>query len=233
MPRRLAPFSLFVAVALAAAFACSSSIQFPGQLVGSFNTALVPQGNTCTQFLDLPGFCPDNGSPGPCSDGGFPDGGTTVLVVSTGPNDAGFVSYQSGSQSSTASGTFDGQTVVTQATAERFFQLVGQPTADGGCIAEVTETIQLSIYQSLDGGCAGGIPAGPPPLSVGGVWQTQNSPACGLLVDVVAPGVVGAAGVTPGVCCPTPLPDGGCGTPLPPTCTVTFGLVGMGRSSPP
>ncbi len=234
LPRRFAFGLLAVAVAVAAVVACSSSIQFPGQLVGSFNTALVPTTNGCTQFSSLPGFCADNGSAGPCTDGGFPDGGTTVLVVSSGPNDAGYVSYQSGSQSATASGTFDGQTVLTQGVAERFFILLNQPAADAGCIAQVTETIQLSLYQSLDGGCDGGIPPGPPPVTVGGVWQTQNSPACGLLVDVVAPGVLSpGAPPTPGACCPTPLPDAGCATPLPPVCTVSFGLVGQGRSSPP
>jgi hypothetical protein len=227
MPRRLA-FAVAVAVV-----ACSSSIQFPGQLVGSFNTALIPQSNTCLAFSNLPGFC-DNGSPGLCDDGGYPDGGTTVLVVSMGPDDAGYISYQSGSQSATATGTFDGQTVNTQALAERFFLLAGQSIADGGCIAQVTETIQLSIYAELDGGCAGGIPVGPPPVVIGGTYQTQASPACGLLVDVVSPGVV-APGTGPiaGACCPTPLPDGGCATTLPPTCSVTFGLVGQGRPSPP
>jgi hypothetical protein len=231
MPRRSA-FGL-VAVVLAAAFACSSSIQFPGQLVGSFNTALIPTSNTCTQFFNLPGFCSDNGSPGPCTDGGFPDGGTTVLVVSTVGGDAGFVSYQSGTQSATASGTWDGQTVLTSAVAERFFVISPalQPAADAGCIAQVTETIQLSIYASLDGGCDGGIPVGPPPGQIVGVWQTQTSPACGILVDMVQPD-------THGACCADPLPDAGpdgtlCGSPVPPACSVSFGLVGTGRSSPP
>jgi hypothetical protein len=234
MPRRFALALLAVLVSVVAVVACNSSIQFPGQLVGSFNTTLVPQTNTCLNFSMLPGFCPENGSPGPCTDGGFPDGGTTVLVVSMGQNDAGYVSYQSGSQSSTATGTFDGQTVNTQALAERFFLLAGQPTADAGCIAQVTETIQLSIYASLDGGCAGGIPIGPPPVVIGGTYQTQASPACGLLVDVVSPGVISpGTGPVAGACCPTPLPDGGCATALPPTCSVSFGLVGQGRPSPP
>ena len=224
MPRRK-PL-LTVAVVLGAIAACSSSILYPGKLVGSFNTTLVPQANSCTQFLDLPGFCSDNGSPGPCSDGGYPDAGTTVLVVST-QGDAGFVSYQSGSQSATANGTFNGQTVQTQAVAQRFFVLVGQPSADAGCIAQVTETIELTIYAYLDGGCQGGIPVGPPPFTIDGVWQTQNSPACGLLVDQVVPD-------TTGYCCADPLPgDAGCGTPPPPNCAVVFGLVGQGRSSPP
>lgn len=227
MPRRLA-FAVAIAVV-----ACSSSIVFPGQLVGSFNTALIPQSNTCLAFSNLPGFC-DNGSPGLCDDGGYPDGGTTVLVVSMGADDAGYISYQSGSQSATATGTFDGQTVNTQALAERFFLLAGQPIADAGCIAQVTETIQLSIYASLDGGCAGGIPVGPPPVVIGGTYQTQASPACGLLVDVVLPGVVSpGGGAIAGSCCPTPLPDGGCATTLPPPCSVSFGLVGQGRPSPP
>jgi hypothetical protein len=228
MPRRFAFGLLAVLVAVAAVVACNSSIQYPGQLVGSFNTALIPASNSCLQFSMLPGFCPENGSPGPCTDGGFPDGGTTVLVVSMGANDAGYISYQSGSQSATATGTFNGQTVQTQAVAERFFILVNQPTADAGCIAQVTETIQFTIYASLDGGCAGGIPVGPPPLTVGGVYQTQTSPACGLLVDTVDPN----AGAT-GQCCADPLPDGGCGAAIPPACVVTFGLVGQGRSSPP
>ncbi len=234
MPRRLALGRLLLAVALAAAAACSSSIQFPGQLVGSFDTTLVPQGNTCSAFSGLPGFCAENGSPGPCADGGFPDGGTTVLVVSSGAGDAGYVSYRAGSTSASATGTFDGQNVLTEAVAQRFFTLANQPTADAGCVGLVVETIQLRIYQGLDGGCDGGIPVGPPPVTVGGVWQTQTSPACGLLVDVVLPGVLTLdGGTSPGFCCPTPLPDGGCGTPLPPQCTVTFGLAGQGRSSPP
>jgi hypothetical protein len=226
MPR-YAKGLLAVSVALGAMVACSSSIQYPGQLVGSFNTTLVPASNSCTQFTALPGFCPENGSPGPCTDGGFPDGGTTVLVVSSGADDAGFVSYQSGSQSATADGTWDGQTVQTQATAARFFVLINQPSQDAGCIASVTETIQLTIYASLDGGCAGGIPVGPPPTEIGGVWQTQTSPACGLLVDNVQPDQAG--------CCSNPNPDGGgnCLSPVPPSCTVSFGLVGEGRSSPP
>jgi hypothetical protein len=214
------------AVALAAAVACTTSIKYPGELVGSFNTALVPRSNSCTDFLALPGFCPENGSPGPCTDGGYPDGGTTVLVVST-TGDAGYISYQSGSQSATAVGTFDGQTAQTQATALRFFVVALQPTQDAGCIARVNETITLSIYASLDGGCQGGIPVGPPPTQVGGLWDTQTSPACGLLVDVVEP-------AQDGTCCADPLPDSGvCGSPLPPTCAVSFNLVGQGRSSPP
>jgi hypothetical protein len=223
MPRRYAFLALAV---LGAVVACSSSINYPGQLVGSFDTTLVPASNSCTQFLGLPGFCPDGGSPGPCSDGSFPDGGTTVLVVSTTSGDAGYVSYQSGSQSSTANGTWDGQTVQTAAVAERFFILANQPSADAGCIAQVTETIQLSIYASLDGGCDGGIPLGLPPTQIGGVWQTQTSPACGVLVDNVVPDQTG-------FCCADPLTDGGCGTPTPPNCAVSFGLVGQGRSSPP
>ncbi len=225
MPR-YAKGLLAVTVALGAMVACSSSIQYPGQLVGSFNTTLLPVSNSCTQFAALPGFCEDNGSPGPCTDGGFPDAGTTVLVVSTGADDAGFVSYQSGSQSATANGTWDGQTVQTVATAARFFILSNQPSQDAGCIASVTETIQLTIYASLDGGCAGGIPVGPPPTEIGGVWQTQTSPACGLLVDNVQPDQRN--------CCSNPNPDGGgCLSEVPPNCAVSFGLVGEGRSSPP
>lgn len=219
---RFAKGLLAVLVALGAVVACSSSIQYPGQLVGSFNTTLVPVSNSCTQFAALPGFCEDNGSPGPCSDGGYPDGGTTVLVVSSGSSDAGYLSYQSGSQSATAKGTWDGQTVQTLAMAARFFMLV----TDAGCIAQVTETIQLSIYASLDGGCGGGIPVGPPPTEIGGVWQTTTSPACGILIDNVFPD-------TNGLCCADPLPDGGCATVPPPNCAVSFGLVGQGRSSPP
>jgi hypothetical protein len=230
MPRRFAFGLLAVVVALAAVVACNSSIQYPGDLVGSFNITLIPASNTCAQFMALPGFCPENGSPGPCSDGGYPDGGTTVLVVSSGAGNTGFVSYQSGSQSATAEGTWDGQTVQTLGMAERFFELTNQPLADAGCIAQVTETIQLSIYASLDGGCDGGIPVGPPPTQIGGTWQTQTSPACGILVDDVVPD-------TKGFCCADPIrdADGGptCGTPPPPNCTATFGLVGQGRSSPP
>jgi hypothetical protein len=225
MPR-FAKGLLAVLVALGAVVGCSSSIQYPGQLVGSFNTTLVPVSNSCTQFAALPGFCPENGSPGPCSDGGYPDGGTTVLVVSTGPFDAGYVSYQSGSQSATANGTWNGQTVSTLAVAERFFILVNEPSADAGCIAQVTETIQLTIYASLNGGCGGGVPVGPPPEQIGGVWQTTTSPACGILIDNVQPD-------TTGLCCASPLPDGGCATVPPPNCAVSFGLVGQGRSSPP
>jgi hypothetical protein len=225
MPR-FAKGLLAVLVALGAVAACSSSIQYPGQLVGSFNTALVPVSNSCTQFSSLPGFCSDNGSPGPCSDGGFPDAGTTVLVVSSGSLDVGYLSYQSGSQSATANGTWDGQTVQTLTMAARLFTLVNQPSADAGCIAQVTETIQLTIYASLDGGCDGGIPVGPPPTEIGGVWQTTTSPACGILIDNVFPD-------TKGLCCADPLPDAGCATVPPPNCTVSFGLVGQGRSSPP
>jgi hypothetical protein len=221
MPR-FAKGVLAVLVALGAVVACSSSIQYPGQLVGSFNTALLPLSNSCTQFSSLPGFCPENGSPGPCSDGGYPDGGATVLVVSSGALDAGYISYQSGSQSATANGTWDGQTVQTVAVAQRFFTLV----SDAGCIAKVTETIQFTIYASLDGGCDGGIPLGPPPVEIGGVWQTQTSPACGILNDSVVPD-------TSGLCCPSPLPDAGCATTPPPNCAVSFNLVGQGRSSPP
>ena len=206
---------------VAAVAACSSSIEFPGQLVGSFDTTLTAQTNTCSQFVLLPGFCSD-GSPGPCPDGGYPDAGTTVLVVSTTGPDAGYISYQSGSQSATATGTFDGQTVQTLAAAQRLFVL----DTDAGCVALVTETIQLSIYASLDGGCQDGIPAGPPPATVGGVWQTTTSPACGLLVDSVVPD-------TSGFCCPVRLLDGGCDAAPPPPCTVSFGLTGQGRSSPP
>jgi hypothetical protein len=225
MPR-FAKGLLAVLVALGAVVACSSSIQYPGQLVGSFNTTLLPVSNSCTQFAALPGFCADNGSPGPCSDGGYPDGGTTVLVVSSGSLDAGYISYQSGSQSATANGTWDGQTVQTLAVAQRFFILVNQPSADAGCIAQVTETIQLSIYASLDGGCGGGVPVGPPPTEIGGVWQTQTSPACGILIDNVAPDQIN--------CCASPNPDSGiCLSPVPPSCAVSFGLVGQGRSSPP
>jgi hypothetical protein len=225
MPRYAKGLLTALVVALGAVLACTPSIQYPGQLVGSFNTTLVPASNSCTEFLDLPGFC-DNGSPGPCSDGGFPDGGTTVLVVSSGAGDAGYISYQSGSQSATANGTWDGQTVQTLAVAQRFFMLTNQPQQDGGCIAEVTEAIQLSIYASLDGGCEGGIPVGPPPTQIGGVWQTTTSPACGILIDNVEP--------SPVYCCANPNPDGGvCLTPVPPACAVSFGLVGQGRSSPP
>jgi hypothetical protein len=226
--RRLTLGLLAVAVALGAVVACSSSIQYPGQLVGSFNTTLVPASNSCLLFADLPGFCPENGSPGPCTDGGYPDGGTTVLVVSSGAADAGYISYQSGSQSATANGTWDGQTVQTSAVAQRFFILTNQPAADAGCIAKVTETIQFSIYASLDGGCQGGIPVGPPPTEIGGVWQTTTSPACGVLVDVVQPDQTG-------LCCANPPADAGepCLTPVPPDCAVSFGLVGQGRSSPP
>jgi hypothetical protein len=221
MPRFAKGF-LVVLVAVGAVVACSSSIQYPGQLVGSFNTAFVPLSNSCTEFAALPGFCPENGSPGPCPDGGYPDAGSTVLVVSSGANDAGYVSYQSGSQSATAKGTWDGQTVQTLAMAERFFILV----TDAGCTAEVTETIQLTLYASLDGGCDGGIPVGPPPTEIGGVWQTVSSPACGILIDNVQPSQV--------LCCTNPNPDGGvCLLPAPPNCTVSFGLVGQGRSSPP
>src|SRR5450631_4274189 len=213
---RLAKGLLAVVVALGVVLACTPSIQYPGQLVGSFNTALLPASNSCTEFVSLPGFC-DNGSPGPCSDGGFPDGGTTVLVVSSGADDAGYVSYQSGSQSATANGTWDGQTVQTLAVAQRFFELVNQPQQDGGCIAAVTESIQLSIYANLDGGCEGGIPVGPPPTEIGGVWQTTTSPACGILIDNVAPDQVN--------CCANPNPDGGiCLTAVPPPCAVSFGL---------
>jgi hypothetical protein len=225
MPRYAKSF-LAVSLVLGAVVACTNSIQYPGQLVGSFNTALLPVSNSCTQFLDLPGFCPENGSPGPCTDGGYPDGGTTVLVVSSGADDAGYISYQSGSQSATANGTWNGQTVQTLAVAERFFILVNQPSQDAGCIAHVTETIQLTIYASLDGGCDGGIPVGPPPTEIGGVWQTTTSPACGILVDNVEPDQVN--------CCSNPNPDGGiCLSPVPPNCMVSFGLVGEGRSSPP
>jgi hypothetical protein len=224
MPR-LAHGILAVAVALGVVLACTPSIQYPGQLVGSFNTTLIPASNSCTQFSMLPGFC-DNGSPGPCSDGGYPDGGTTVLVVSSGAEDAGYISYQSGSQSATANGTWDGQTVQTLAVAQRFFSVTLQPPQDAGCIAAVTESIQLSIYASLDGGCEGGIPVGPPPTEIGGVWQTTTSPACGILIDNVAPDQVN--------CCANPNPDGGiCLTAVPPACAVSFGLVGQGRSSPP
>ncbi len=213
--------------ALLAVVACTSNISYPGQLVGSFNTVLVPRSNSCTDFSQLPGFCSDNGSPGPCEDGGYPDGGTTVLVVSTAADSGvGYISYQSGSQSATATGTFDGQTVLTQAVAERFFILVNQPSQDAGCIAQVTETIQLTIYSELDGGCQGGIPVGPPPTQLDGVWQTQTSPACGLLVDVVVPD-------TSGFCCADPLTDGGCGAAVPPSCAVSFNLVGQGLSSVP
>ena len=232
MPRTLALFSVLALFALAAAVACSSIIQYPGELVGSFDTALLPRSNSCAQFAALPGFCPENGSPGPCTDGGYPDGGTTVLVVSTNSMDAGYLSYRSGSQSATASGSWDGQTVRTQASASRFFILANQPSADAGCVAAVTESIQLTIYASLDGGCDGGIPLGPPPEQIGGVYQTQTSPACGLLVDYVAV-------MEPLLCCPDVILDGGadggpiCGTTVPPPCVVSFGLVGQGRSSPP
>lgn len=231
MPRTLALCRVSALAALAAGVACSSSIQYPGELVGSFNTALVPLSNSCTQFSALPGFCPENGSPGPCTDGGYPDGGTAVLVVSSDSVDAGHISYQSGSQSATASGTWDGQTVRTVATAARFFILAAQPPSDAGCLAAVTESIQLTIYASLDGGCDGGIPLGPPPAQIGGVYQTETSPACGLLVDDVTP--------DPLLCCPDILPDGGadggplCASPPSPSCVVSFGLVGQGRSSPP
>jgi hypothetical protein len=223
MSRRVAYVVLAAVSALAA---CNSSIQYPGQLVGSFNTTLVPASNGCTQFMDLPGFCSDNGSPGPCTDGGYPDGGTTVLVVSSGADDAGYISYQSGSQSATSDGTFNGQTVVTQATAQRFFTLTTQPPPDAGCIAQVTESIEFTMYASLDGGCEGGIPVGPPPTQIDGVWQTQNSPACGLLIDRVVPD-------PSGLCCADPLDGGGCGTPVPANCAVSFRLVGQGRASPP
>lgn len=221
MPRRPLPGLIAAVLAFAVVAACTSSIEFPGQLVGSFDTTLTAQSNTCTQFVLLPGFCSD-GSPGPCPDGGYPDGGTTVLVVSTTGADAGYISYQSGSQSATTNGTFDGQTVQTSAAAQRLFVL----DTDAGCVALVTETIQLAIYASLDGGCQGGIPAGPPPETVGGVWQTTTSPACGLLVDSVVP--------DSRLCCPLPLGlDGGCDAAPPPPCTVSFGLTGQGRSSPP
>lgn len=232
MPRRLALGVVATLVAVAAVVACSSSIQYPGYLVGSFDTTLVAASNSCTQFTELPGFCPENGSPGPCTDGGYPDGGTTVLVVSTDSSDAGYVSYQSGSQSATASGTWDGQTVRTLATALRFFILANQPLADAGCVATVTESLQLTIYASLDGGCDGGIALGPPPAQIGGVYQTQTSPACGLLVDNV---VV----MDPLLCCPDIILDGGvdggpiCGSPATPPCVVSFHLVGRGRTSPP
>lgn len=222
MPRRPVPFLVLAALALAAVGACTSSIDFPGQLVGSFDTTLTAKTNTCSTFALLPGFCSD-GSPGPCSDGGYPDGGSTVLVVSTTGGDAGYVSYQSGSQSATANGSFDGQTVQTTAAAQRLFVL----NTDAGCVALVTETIQLTIYASLDGGCQGGIPVGPPPEQVGGVYQTITSPACGLLVDAVQPD-------QNGLCCPEPLAaDGGCNSAPPPACSVSFDLVGQGRSSPP
>jgi hypothetical protein len=227
MPRRISLFLFACLLAIGAVAACNSSIQYPGQLVGSFDTTLVPASSNCIYFLALPGFCPDTGELGPCSDGGIPDAGTTVLVVSTTASDAGYVSYQSGSQSSTANGSWDGQTVQTQAVAQRFFLLNNQPSADAGCIAQVTETIVFSIYATLDGGCDGGIPSGPPPTQIGGVYQTQVSPACGILVDNVVPD-------TSGLCCADPITDGGvCGTPPPPNCTVSFGLVGQGRSSPP
>jgi hypothetical protein len=226
MPRYAKGLLTAVVVALGAVLACTPSIQYPGQLVGSFNTTLVPVSNSCTEFSALPGFCQDNGSPGPCSDGGFPDGGTTVLVVSSAAADAGYISYQSGSQSATATGTWDGQTVQTSAMAQRFFTLLNQPSQDAGCIATVTEAIQLAIYATLDGGCEGGIPVGPPPTQIGGVWQTTTSPACGVLVDNVEP--------SPVFCCASPNPDGGvCLTPVPPACVTSFGLVGQGRSSPP
>ena len=215
-----------VAAVAFAAVACTSGIQYPGELVGSFDTTLIASSNGCTQFADLPGFCADNGSPGPCEDGGYPDAGTTVLVVSSGAGDAGYISYQSGSQSATSNGTFNGQTVVTQAVAQRLFVLNNQPSQDAGCVATVTETILLTMYSSLDAGCQGGIPSGPPPTQIDGVWQTQESPACGLLVDSVVPN-------GNGLCCPAPLPDGGCGTPPPPNCAVSFLLVGQGRPSPP
>jgi hypothetical protein len=99
MPRRSAFALLVVLTALVAVVACNSNIVYPGQLVGSFNTTLIPRSNSCTDFSMLPGFCADNGSPGPCDDGGYPDGGTSVLVVSTTETDAGYsagyVSYQS------------------------------------------------------------------------------------------------------------------------------------------
>jgi hypothetical protein len=220
MPRRSTSGVLAVVLGIATFAACTASIDYPGQLVGSFDTTLTALSNSCSQFVLLPGFCPD-GSPGPCDNGLFPDGGTTVLVVSTGDGDAGYVSYQSGTQSATADGTFDGQTVQTSAAAARLFIL----DTDAGCSAQVTETIQLAIYASLPGGCDGGIPAGPPPGRIGGVWQTQTSPACGILVDVVVPDSIG--------CCAAPLADGGCGLPPVAPCTVSFGLVGQGRSSPP
>ena len=92
-------------------------------------------------------------------------------------------------------------------------------------MALVTETIQLTIYAALDGGCDGGIPPGPPPTQIQGVWQTQASPACGVLVDAVVP--------DPLLCCSNPLIDGGCSVPAPPPCTVGFALSGQGRASPP
>jgi hypothetical protein len=218
-------FAAAVAFVLGAVAACTSGIDYPGQLVGSFNTVLVGQSNTCLQFVALPGFCPDGGV-GPCGDAGYPDGGSTVLVVSTEADGGyGFVSYQSGAQSATSVGTFDGQTVSTVASATRYFIRNDQPPADAGCVALVTETIDVSIYASLDGGCDGGIPPGPPPTQIQGVWQTQNSPACGLLVDAVVP--------DPTLCCADPLDDGGCNTSAPPPCSVGFALTGQGRSSPP
>jgi len=214
-----------VVLTLVAVVACTSGIDYPGQLVGSFDTVLVGQSNTCLQFAALPGFCPDGGV-GPCGDAGYPDGGTTVLVVSTEPDGgAGFISYQSGAQSATSGGTFDGQTVTTVATANRFFIRSDQPPADAGCVALVTETIELALYAALDGGCDGGIPPGPPPTQIQGVWQTQASPACGVLVDAVVP--------DPLLCCSDPLTDGGCNVPVPPPCTVSFALSGQGRASPP
>ena len=225
MPR-YAKSLLAVSLALGAVVACTNSIQYPGQLVGSFNTALLPVSNSCTQFLDLPGFCPENGSPGPCTDGGFPDGGHHRPGGVERRRRRGLHQLPVGSQSATANGTWDGQTVQTLAIAERFFILVNQPSQDAGCIAQVTETIQLTIYASLDGGCDGGIPVGPPPTEIGGVWQTQTSPACGILIDNVEPDQVN--------CCSNPNPDGGsCLSQVPPNCPVSFGLVGEGRSSPP
>jgi hypothetical protein len=213
----------FVVVLVGLVASCNSSIQYPGDLVGSFDTALVAQSNSCA-FVALAGFC-DDGSPGPCADGGYPDGGVTVLVVSTDEDGGGFVSYQSGAQSATANGNFDGQLVQTTAQANRYFIRSDQPPDDAGCGASVTETIALAIYASLDGGCDGGIPLGPPPVQLGGVWQTNASPACGQLVDVVTP--------DPLFCCAALLADGTCGQPIPPPCTVSFALSGRGRSSLP
>ncbi|HXX31256.1 MAG TPA: hypothetical protein VEJ89_11110 [Myxococcaceae bacterium] len=214
-----------VVLGLSAVAACTSGIQYPGQLVGSFDTALVGQSNSCLDFANLPGFCLDGGV-GPCGDAGYPDAGATVLVVSTEPDGGyGFISYQSGAQSATSVGTFDGQTVTTVASANRLFVRNDQPPADAGCVAVVTETIELRIYADLDGGCDGGIPDGPPPIDIQGTWQTQDSPACGVLVDQVFP--------DPTLCCADPLQDGGCNVPIPPPCSVSFGLTGQGRASPP
>jgi hypothetical protein len=212
-----------VVLLLGAAASCSSSIVYPGLLVGSFDTALVAKSNSCA-FAALAGFC-DDGSPGPCADGGYPDGGVTVLVVSSEVDGGGFISYQSGAQSATSSGSFNGQTVQTLGQANRYFIRSDQPPDDAGCGTVVTESIELSIYAALDGGCDGGIPLGPPPVELGGVWQTNASPACGLLVDVVTP--------DPRFCCAALLPDGSCGQPIPPPCTVSFNLSGQGRSSLP